>query len=568
MPDEILPTQSPTVEDASESPTESFGELFAEFERTHTNKPEGDSKQLEGTVVSLDAESVYLDIGFKTEGILPRSAFPNNAEGLTPGDKFQVSVKGRNVERYYELSRIHVAQPTDWTALEDAFAKKTAITGTVTGVVKGGLTVDVGVRAFMPASRSGVRDAAEMEKLVGQQITCLIIKLDTTEENSDVVVDRRGIVEEEQRVLAQARYAAIKEGDIVSGTVRSLTTFGAFVDLGGIDGLLHISDIAWTRVNAPEDVLSVGQELRLKVLKVDAEGKRISVGLKQLEAEPWDAVAGKYKEGERITGTVTRLMDFGAFVELEPGIEGLIHVSEMSWVKKVRKPSDILKIGDTVDVLILSINPTERRISLGLKQALGDPWADVSERFPVGSAIEGPVTQLLKFGAFVQLAEGIEGLVHVSEMVADKHVHHPQDVVRVDEVVKAQVLAIDAEKRQIKLSMKQLVPTGLAEYLEEHNEGDVVSGRVVEQSSESALVELGEGIRATCRSVSKAPEAAASNSGGGLDLSSLTSMLNTRWKTGVAPAGSQPEPLGVGQVRRFKLVKLDREAQKIELELA
>ncbi len=568
MPDEILPTPLPPVEDASESPTESFGELFAEFERTHTNKPEGDSKQLEGTVVSLDAESVYLDIGFKTEGILPRTAFPDNAEGLTPGDKFQVSVKGRNTERYYELSRIHIAQPTDWTSLEEAFAKKTAVTGTVTGVVKGGLTVDVGVRAFMPASRSGVRDAAEMEKLVGQEITCLIIKLDTTEENADVVVDRRAIVEEEQRVLAQARYATLKEGDIVSGTVRSLTTFGAFVDLGGIDGLLHISDIAWNRVNAPEDVLSVGQELRLKVLKVDSEGKRISVGLKQLEAEPWDAVAGKYKEGERITGTVTRLMDFGAFVELEPGIEGLIHVSEMSWVKKVRKPSDMLKTGDTVDALILSVNPTERRISLGLKQALGDPWIDVAERFPVGSAIEGPVTQLLKFGAFVQLAEGIEGLVHVSEMVVDKHVHHPQDVVRVGEIVKAQVLAIDAEKRQIKLSMKQLVPTGLGEYLEEHKEGDVVSGRVVEQSSESAVVELGEGIRATCRSASKAPEAATTNSGGGLDLSSLTSMLNTRWKTGVAPVGSRPEPLGVGQVRRFKLVKLDREAQKVEVELA
>src|SRR5665213_1207440 len=565
MPEEIVPTQLPSVENASESPTESFGELLAEFERTHTNKPEGDSKQLEGTVVSLDADTVYLDIGFKTEGILPRSVFANNAEGITSGDRFPVSVKGRNLEGYYELSRFQVAQPKDWSSLEEAFAQKSAVVGTVTGVVKGGLTVDVGVRAFMPASRSGVRDAAEMEKLVGQEITCLIIKLDTMEE--DVVVDRRAIAEEGQRVLAQSRYAALKEGEIVSGTVRSLASYGAFVDLGGVDGLLHIGDIAWGRVNAAEDVLSVGQELRLKVLKVDPEGKRISVGLKQLEAEPWEAVAGKYKEGERITGTVTRLMDFGAFVELEPGIEGLIHVSEMSWVKKVRKPSDLLKIGDTVDALILSVNPVERRISLGLKQALGDPWIDVSERFPVGSAIEGPVTQLLKFGAFVQLAEGIEGLVHVSEMVADKHVHHPQDVVRVGEVVKAQVPAIDVEKRQIKLSLKQLVPTGLGEYLEEHKEGDVVSGRVVAQSAESATIELGEGIRATCRSASKEPEAATSNSGG-LDLSSLSLMLNARWKTGATPSGSKPEPLGVGQVRSFRLVKLDRETEKIELELA
>jgi small subunit ribosomal protein S1 len=566
MPDETITTPLPTAEDPPEPPAESFGELFAEFERTHSRNAEGDAKQLQGTVVSLDADSVYLDIGYKTEGILPRSAFNDNAEGLTPGDKFPVSVKRRNPERYYELSRIQVSQPTDWSSLEEAFAQKAPVAGVVTGIVKGGLTVDVGVRAFMPASRSGVRDAAEMEKLVGQEITCLIIKLDTTEE--DVVVDRRVIAEEQARVLSQSRYAELKEGDIVSGQVRNLASYGAFVDLGGIDGLLHIGDIAWSRVNAPEDILSVGQQLQLKVLKIDAESKRISLGLKQLEAEPWDAVAEKYREGERVTGTVTRLMDFGAFVELEPGIEGLIHVSEMSWVKKVRKPSDMLKAGDTVDVLILSVDPAERRISLGLKQALGDPWIEVPQRFPVGSAIAGPVIRLMKFGAFVQLVEGVEGLVHVSEMVVDKHVHHPQDVVRVGEIVKAQVLAIDAEKRQIKLSMKQLVPTGLGEYLEEHKEGDVVSGRVVAQSAESATIELGEGIRAICGNTSNAPEAATNNSGGGLDLSSLTSILNARWKTGATPSRSQPEPLGVGQVRSFRLVKLDRETEKIEVELA
>jgi len=567
MPDEIIPTPPPTVEDPSETSTESFGELFAEFERTHSRKPEGDDKQIEGTVVSLDAESVYLDIGFKTEGILPRTAFVSNADGVNPGDKFAVSVKGRNTERYYELSRIQVKQAKDWTSLEQAFAQKTPVAGVVTAVVKGGLTVDVGVRAFMPASRSGVRDAAEMEKLVGQEITCHIIKLEITDEDADVVVDRRGIVEEEARAATQSRYAEIKEGDIVSGKVRSLASYGAFVDLNGIDGLLHISDISWGRVNAAEDVLSVGQELQLKVLKIDADSKRISLGLKQLEAEPWEAVPGKYKEGERVTGTVTRLMDFGAFVELEPGIEGLIHVSEMSWVKKVRKPSDLLKTGDTVEAVVLGVNPAERRISLGLKQALGDPWADVAQRFFVGAAIEGPVTRLMKFGAFVQLAEGVEGLVHVSEMVVDKHVNHPQDVVRVGEVVKAQVLAVDVEKRQIKLSMKQLVPTGLDEYLDEHKEGDVVSGRVVAQAGESATIELGDGIRATCRSAAKEPEAAASNSGG-LDLSSLTSMLNAKWKTGGTSAGSKAEALGVGQVRSFRLVKLDREASKIEVELA
>jgi len=432
-------------------------------------------------------------------------------------------------------------------------------------VVKGGLTVDVGVRAFMPASRSGVRDAAEMEKLVGQEITCRITKLDVTDE--DVVVDRRVISEELARVQEQGRCSEMKEGDIVSGAVRSLTSYGAFIDLGGIDGLLHISDIAWSRVKAAEDVLAVGQELRLKVLKVDAEGRRISLGRKQLEPEPWETAAERYTVGQRISGTVSRLMDFGAFVELEPGIEGMIHVSEMSWVKKVHKPSDILKAGETVEAVVLSVKQEERRIALGLKQALGDPWTDAPKNFPVGSAIEGPVTRLMNFGAFVQLAEGVEGLVHVSEITAERRINHPQDMLRVGQIVKAQVLAVEPEKRQIKLSMKQLVPTSIKEYLEEHTENDVVSGRVVEQSDEGAIVELGEGIRAACRVAANAPAGAKKESAAGVDLSSLTSMLSARWKGGAAPAGTAPEPLGVGQIRSFRIVKLDCETEKIELEM-
>jgi small subunit ribosomal protein S1 len=559
-----LAAAAPNSEAALEPqpPEASFSELLAEFEHSHASTDEGGTRQMEGTVVSKDAEFVYLDIGFKTEGVLPLTAFDNNAEAVAAGDKFLVSVKGRNAERYYELSRHKVVQPADWSSLEAAFAERSAVVGTVTAVVKGGLTVDIGVRAFMPASRSGVRDAAEMEKLVGQEITCRIAKLDAADE--DVVVDRRGILEEQARSLEQARYAELKEGDVVSGTVRSLTTYGAFVDLGGMDGLLHIGDIAWSRVAAPEDVLSAGQELQLKVLKIDAESRRISLGLKQLLPEPWDGVADKYVIGQRIAGTVTRLMDFGAFVELEPGIEGLIHVSEMSWVKKVRKPSDMLKAGDAVEAVVLAVSAGERRISLGLKQALGDPWTGVAERYPAGSAIEGPVTRLMKFGAFVQLTEGVEGLVHVSEIVADRHIHHPQDVLRVGQPVKAQVLGVDPEKRQIKLSMKQLVPTSLGEYLAEHGEGDIVSGRVVE-AGEPATVELGEGIRAVCRTATAAPEAAKAEAPGALDLSSLSSMLNARWKGGAAPKSSAPEPLSAGQVRSFRLVRIDREAQTIEV---
>lgn len=555
------------VDTPAESSAESFAELLDQFEHTHTHQAEGGGKQLEGTVVSLDAESVYLDIGYKSEGILPRSAFENNADGVAVGEKYPVSVKGRNAERYYELSRHKVVQPTDWASLEEAFAQKSAVVGIVTAVVKGGLTVDVGVRAFMPASRSGVRDAAEMEKLVGQEITCRITKLDVTDE--DVVVDRRVISEELARAQEQGRYSEMKEGEIVSGTVRSFATYGAFVDLGGIDGLLHISDISWSRVKAAEDVLTIGQELQLKVLKVDAEGRRVSLGLKQLEPEPWETAAERYTVGQRISGTVSRLMDFGAFVELEPGIEGMIHVSEMSWVKKVHKPSDILKEGDTVEAVVLSVKQEERRIALGLKQALGDPWIEAPKKFPAGSAIEGPVTRLMNFGAFVQLAEGVEGLVHVSEITAERRINHPQDMLRVGQIVKALVLAVEPEKRQIKLSMKQLVPTSIKEYLEEHSANDVVSGRVVEQTEEGAIVELGEGIRAACRRAASAPAAAEKKkSDAGVDLSSLTSMLSARWKGGAAPSGTAPEPLGVGEIRSFRIVKLDRETEKIELELA
>jgi len=569
MPDETIATPSPAVESSDvESPaeesTESFGEMLAEFEHSHTHKAEGDAKQLEGTVVSLDAESVYLDIGYKTEGILPRTAFAQNAEGVEPGNKFSVSVKGRNVERYYELSLLRVAQATDWASLQEAFAQKTAVVGTVTGVVKGGLTVDVGVRAFMPASRSGVRETGEMEKLVGQQITCRITKLDTVEE--DVVVDRRSVLEEEAFALQQTRLSGMQVGEVVSGTVRSFAAYGAFVDLGGVDGLLHISDMAWSRVKAAEDVLSVGQQIEVKILSVDAATKRISLGLKQLQPEPWDGAAATYQVGQRITGTVTRLMDFGAFVELEPGIEGMIHVSEMSWVKKVRKPSDMLKEGDSVEAVVLGVSAAEKRISLGLKQALGDPWSDAAKRFVVGSAIEGPVTRLTKFGAFVELAEGVEGLVHVSEISAERRINHPQDVLRVGERVKAQVLGVDTEKRQIRLSMKQLVPTGLGEYLEEHQEGDTVSGRVVEQAEGLVVVELGEGIRARCAIAASAAVEESAGSGG-VDLSQLGSMLSARWK-GATAAVQKPEPLGLGQIRSFTIVKLDRETETIELKLA
>lgn len=559
------PAAEPVAEQPDE-PVESFADLLSEFERSHTHKPATGTRQLEGTVVSVSAEQVFLDIGYKIEGVLPRSAFENNAEAVQAGQVFPVSIKGRDEEGYYDLTRFKVAQPRDWSALEEAFAQKLAVVGTVTGVVKGGLTVDIGVRAFMPASRSGTRDAAELEKLVGTEITCRITKLDVTDE--DVVVDRRVVLEEQARTMQEGRYRTMQPGDTLNGTVRSLTPYGAFVDLGGIDGLLHVSDISWSRVNKPEDVLSVGQEIQVRILKIDPETKKISLGLKQLQPEPWDAAPEKYKAGQRITGTVTRLADFGAFVEMEPGVEGLIHISEMSWGKKIRHPGDVLKQGDTVDAVILAIKPEERRISLGLKQTLSDPWSDVSTRFSIGAQIQGPVTKLMNFGAFVQIAEGIEGLVHVSEISAEKRINHPQDVLRAGQVVQAQVLAIDAEKRQIKLSMKQLIPTSIDEYIAEHKPGDLVSGRVVDESGSSATVELGEGIRAICKVTQAAAASEAPKPAAKADLSSLSSMLKARWKGSAPAASAASEPLRAGQIRNFKIVKLDADAKSIEVQLA
>jgi small subunit ribosomal protein S1 len=553
-------------------PEENFADILKDFERSHARGPQSATRQIEGTVISVSADQVFLDIGYKIEGVLARALFPDNADGVKQGDKIPVSVSGRNVEGYYELSRFNVAQPRDWTALEQAFAHKQAVVGTVTGMVKGGLTVDVGVRAFMPASRSGARDATEMEKLVGTEINCRITKLDVVGE--DVVVDRRVVLEQQARAEAQGRLEAIREGDTLTGTVRSLVSYGAFVDIGGMDGLLHVSDMAWGHVSKPESLLAAGQQIRVRVLKIDPESKKIALGLKQLEPEPWEAAGGKYSAGQRIQGTVTRLADFGAFVEIEPGIEGLIHISEMSWGKRVRHPSDVVQAGALVDAVILDIKPQDRRIALGLKQTLADPWSEVPRRYPVASQIEGPVTRLTKFGAFVGIAEGIEGLVHISEIVAGRRIDHPQQVLRAGQVVKAQVLAVDLEKRQIKLSIKQLIPTSIDEYVAEHKAGDVVSGRVVDVMDGESSVELGEGIRATCR-------IGAARTGGVVDetsqtskraaeptLSALTSILQARWKGNLAAPVARPEPLKTGQIRSFKIVKVDAQMKKIELEPA
>ena len=561
------PSAGPDSQTNSE-PGESFADILSQYEQTSSHAGE-ERRGFNGTVVAVTAESVLVDIGFKTEGILPLADFTNVGEAVKRGDKVAVSIKGRDPEGYYELSRLKVERPRDWSALEKAFADKAPIAGMVTAVVKGGLSVDVGVRAFMPASRSGAREAADVEKLIGQEIRCRIIKLDTADE--DVVVDRRAVLEDEEREVKEKRYSQIKEGETVTGTVRSLTGFGAFVDIGGVDALLHVADISWGHVDKPADVLKPGQELEAKVLKVDAAKRRIAIGLKQLLPHPWDLAGEKYKAGDRVQGTVTRLADFGAFVELEKGVEGLIHLSEMSWSKKVRKPADAVKPGEQVEVAVLGVNQAERRISLGLKQVLGDPWAEVPQKFPAGSQVEGTVTSLQKFGAFVELAEGVEGMIHVGDISAEKRINHPQEVLKVGQMVKALVLEADLAKRRLRLGMKQLVPTGLDEYIAEHKPGDLVTGRMTDVSGGRARVELGEGVPATCRIQSESAAAGAESEPAvnKADLSSLTSMLEAKWKKGGLSGGAaRGDAPRAGQIRSFRIVKLDAAQKRIEVELA
>jgi small subunit ribosomal protein S1 len=560
--------EAPALSGDASLPSEenSFADILSEFEQQHTRS---NNETLEGTVVSISPESVFVDIGRKMDGVLPIEVFRDTAGALTiqTGAKLLVTVTGRDPEGSYTLSMIRVERPKDWSALERAFAEQRAIAGVVTELVKGGLRVDVGSRAFMPASRSGAKDQAELEKLVGQEIQCRIIKLDTASE--DVVVDRRVVLEEEEAQTRAKKFAELQEGAVVRGTVRSLTDFGAFVDLGGVDGLLHVADMAWHRVAKPSDVVAQGDSIEVKILKINPEGRRISLGLKQLAADPWTMAAERFHAGDRVQGKVSRLADFGAFIELLPGVDGLIHISEMSWAKKVKKPSDVLKTGEMVEAVVLSVNAAERRISLGLKQALGDPWEDALKKYPVGAVAEGPVTSLTNFGCFIDLGGGIDGMIHISDITREKRLNHPREALSVGQTVRAAVLEVDRERRRIKLGIKQLEPTTADEYMAEHQVGESVTGRIVEAAKGRAKVELGEGVFAECSvreesaNGSDAAEPAAKS-----DLASLTAMLSAKWKQGPTASATRQEPARAGQVRTFRILKLDQPNKKIEVELA
>jgi len=562
-----------------ESGEKSFADILNEFEST-SKSPRKDARAaaakgksrgrgrsprntVRGTVVSVSDDSVLIDYGAKSEGLLSL-ADTREAKGelaFKVGDTFDVSITGFNPEGMATLSRVAGPRPRDWEELTRASETKDIVAGRVTSMVKGGFTVDVGARAFLPASRSGVRDAAEMEKLVGQEIRVRIIKLDVDEE--DVVVDRRSVMEEEASQIRRNAIETLEEGAVVRGTVRSLAGYGAFVDVGGVDGLLHVGDISWSRVTDPSTELAVGDVLDLKILKLDKQAGKVSLGLKQMSRDPWEEAAEKLKPGDRVTGEVMRLMDFGAFVEVMPGVEGLIHVSEMSWTKRVSRPSEVLKVGERVEAVVLKVDAAGARLSLGLKQVLGNPWDTIKDRYPSGKIVEGKVTRLAKFGAFVELEEGIDGLVHVSELTGEKRVQNPGDIVKVGQVVRAIVISAEPETKRLKLSMKQLEATAADEFAQDAAVGDQVTGRVLQVRGNEVRVQLGEGVEGVCVLPKEGATEAPSSAAG----ASLAEQLAAAWKGGVKPpsAGEGTARYHEGELRSFKIKAIEAGGKKIEL---
>jgi small subunit ribosomal protein S1 len=452
-----------------------------------------------GRVLKVTGDEVVIDIGLKTEVSVPRGEFLTSDGQLAvgPGDSVDVWV-----EQYNELtgsvvvSRRKAAHRKVWEEIEHAFQHQTSLSGRVVERIKGGLIVDIGARAFLPASHADARPHANLDELLGQEIPCKVIKLNRKRNN--VVVSRKLAIEEELNRRKSELLERLVEGAELVGKVKNLTDYGVFVDLGGMDGLLHITDLSWGRVGHPSEVVQVGQELKVKVLKHDRERGRVSLGLKQLTPDPWESVPASYHPGDRVTGRVVSLTDYGAFVELEPGVEGLIHISEMSWGKRLRHPSKILRQDERVEVGVLEVNLAKRRISLSLRATLPDPWADVATRFAVGQVVQGRVRNLTDFGAFVEVEEGVDGLIHLSNLSWTKNAKHPSEILKKGQKVEAVILALDPANRRLSLGLKQLSEDPWQVFLSKTHVGDGLRGKVSRLTSFGAFVELQEGIEGLC----------------------------------------------------------------------
>lgn len=454
---------------------------------------------VQGKVLKVADGEVVINLGLKTEVTAPLSEFlsSDGQVSVAPGDTVDIWI-----ERYdeqtgrVEISHQKAVRRKVWEDIERAFREQTNVTGRVIDRIKGGLTVDVGVPAFLPASHADIRAHRNIDELKGQEISCKIIKINRKRNN--VVISRKVVLEEELNRRKSELSERLVEGAEVIGTVKNLADYGAFVDLGGLDGLLHITDLAWGRVSNPAEVVAVGQEIRVKVLKHDVEKGRVSLGLKQLTPDPWEMVPQTYHAGDHVVGRVVSLADYGAFVELEPGVEGLIHISEMSWSKRLRHPSKVLKVDDRVEVGVLEVDMAKRRISLSLKASLPDPWSTVTEKYAVGAVVQGRVRNLTDFGAFVEIEDGVDGLIHLTNMSWNRNIKHPSELLKKGQKIDAAILALDPTNRRLALGLKQLEQDPWETFFSKIRVGDMVHGKVSRQVSFGVFVELGEGIEGLC----------------------------------------------------------------------
>lgn len=496
---------------------------------------------LDGRVLKISGQEVFIDVGYKSDGVAPLSQFTDAAGNVSvrPGDVVEVMVdNGHSSEGYVLLSHEKAARLKVWDVLEKALEEQLTISGRVLGRVKGGLSVDVGVKAFMPGSQVDVRPIRNVEQFIGHDIPVKVVKLNRKRGN--VVVSRKLSVQEEVDARKTVTLEALHEGAVVTGTVKNLTEYGAFIDLGGIDGLLHVTDISYGRVTHPGEVLQTGTEITVQVLKYDPTKERVSLGMKQLMADPWDGATQRYEIGSKVVGRVVSVTDYGAFVELEPGVEGLIHISEMTWSRRMKHPSKVVKPGDTVESVVLEVNLKDRRISLGLKQLEPNPWTTVEQRYSVGSVVEGRVRNMTEFGAFIEIEEGIDGLVHISDLSWAKRVKHPSEVLRKGSIVQAVILAIDASHKRLSLGVKQLQPDAWETWFQTHNVNDTARGKVLRLAGFGAFVELAEGVEGLCH-FSEVPA----------------------W----SGRKSDPSPLNPGDEMEFKIIKMNEAERKIGLSL-
>jgi small subunit ribosomal protein S1 len=491
-----------------------------------------------GTVVKITDKHVVVDIGLKSEGLLPLDQVLdiNGVSKFNPGDSVEVVVEREEAHGGgYVVSHEKALRHKVWDKLEEAANSKAPVKGLVVSRVKGGLTVDIGIKAFLPGSQIEVRPVRNLDGYVGTEIEVRVIKLN--KKRGNVVISRKELLEEEQNAKKSITLATLEEGSILTGTVKNLTDYGAFVDLGGLDGLLHITDMSWGRLTHPRDLVNVGDEIQVKVLKFDKDKQRVSLGFKQLTPDPWLDATERYPIGAQVRGRVLSVTDYGAFVELEQGIEGLVHVSEMTWSKRMKHPSKMVKPGDEVDTIILSVNPNDRRISLGMKQLQDNPWEQLEDKYPTGAIIEGRVRNLTDFGAFIEIEDGIDGLVHVSNLSWTKRIKHPSEVLKKGEKVRAIVLGVEPENRRLSLGVKQLQPDVWDTFFAQHRIGDVIKGKVLRTAQFGAFIEIAEGVEGLCH-VSEAVD-----------------------------ANGKPVELVVGEEHEFKIVKMNQEEKKVGLSI-